>query len=48
MPISLNPSILSLVVRDHSFTTVDASLAFYPALRLLDISHNTISSLPPR
>ena len=40
MPISLNPGVKSLHLRYNSLHTVDASLHFYTALQILDLSHN--------
>jgi len=45
MPITLNPNILSLILKHNQFKTVDASISFYPALRYLDISSNNIELL---
>ena len=48
MPITLNPGVRQLVLKFNEFTKVDASLAFYPALTLLDLSSNRVSSLPAK
>ena len=48
MPITLNPGVRQLVLKFNEFTKVDASLAFYPALTLLDLSSNRLSSLPAK
>ncbi len=48
MPISLNPSIHSLILRYNQFRTVDASFNFYPELELVDLSHNQLVSVPDR
>ena len=48
MPITLNPGVKQLVLKYNEFTKVDASLAFYPALTLLDLSSNTLTSLPAK
>jgi Leucine-rich repeat (LRR) protein len=48
MPISLNPSIHSLILRYNQFHTVDASFNFYPELELVDLSHNQLVSIPDR
>jgi Leucine-rich repeat (LRR) protein len=48
MPISLNPSIHSLILRYNQFHTVDASFNFYPELELVDLSHNQLVSVPDR
>jgi Leucine-rich repeat (LRR) protein len=48
MPISLNPSIQSLILRYNQFHTVDASFNFYPELELVDLSHNQLVSVPDR
>jgi len=48
MPITLNPGVKQLVLKFNQFTKVDASLAFYPALTLLDLSSNKLSSLPAK
>ena len=45
MPITLNPNIISLILKHNQFKTVDASISFYPALKDLDISSNNIELL---
>jgi hypothetical protein len=42
MPISLNPGVKSLHLRHNALHTVDASLHFYTALQILDLSHNQV------
>ena len=48
MPISLNPSIHSLILRYNQFHSVDASFNFYPELEVVDLSHNQLVSVPDR
>ena len=48
MPISLNPGVKLLVLKFNQFSSVDASLAFYSSLVLLDLSSNSLNHLPAR
>merc|ERR1719491_1021203 len=48
MPMTLNPSIRTLILKYNSFHTVDASFHFYLELELVDISSNQLVSVPDR
>jgi len=48
MPMTLNPSIKTLIMRHNNFHSVDASFNFYPSLELVDLSSNHLVSIPDR
>merc|ERR1712098_753829 len=48
MPMTLDPGISTLELRQNDFHSVDASLNFYPELLLLDLSDNEIVTIPDR
>jgi len=48
MPISLNPSIQTLILKYNEFRSVDASFNFYSELVKVDLSHNHLVSIPSR
>ena len=48
MPITLSPSTKDLVLKYNKFTTVDASISFYPVLESLDLSSNNLTTLQAR
>merc|ERR1711923_29435 len=48
MPMTLNPSIKTLILKYNNFHSVDASFNFYPDLELVDLSSNQPVSIPDR
>ena len=48
MPMTLNPSIKTLILKYNDFHSVDASFHFYPELTLVDLSSNQLVSVPSR
>ena len=48
MPITLSPSTKDLVLNYNKFTTVDASISFYPVLKTLDLTSNKLTTLQDR
>jgi len=48
MPMTLNPSIKTLILKYNNFHSVDASFNFYPELELVDLSANELVSIPAR
>merc|ERR1719427_2209944 len=42
MPMTLNPSIRTLILKYNNFHSVDASFNFYPELELVDLSSNQL------
>ena len=48
MPMTLNPSIKTLILKYNDFHSVDASFHFYPELTLVDLSSNELVSVPDR
>lgn len=48
MPMTLNPSIKTLILKYNDFHSVDASFHFYPELQLVDLSSNQLVSVPDR
>merc|ERR1712012_31723 len=48
MPMTLNPSIKTLILKYNNFHSVDASFNFYPDLELVDLSSNQLVSIPDR
>ena len=48
MPMTLNPSIKTLILKYNDFHSVDASFHFYPELTLVDLSSNQLVSVPKR
>ena len=48
MPMTLDPSIKTLILKYNNFHSVDASFNFYPELELVDLSSNELVSIPPR
>lgn len=47
LPITLNPSIQRLVIKNNKIKTVDSSIQFYSELYFLDLSYNHLVSIPP-
>lgn len=48
LPITLNPSIQRLVIRNNKIKTIDSSMQFYGELSHLDLSNNHLFNIPPR
>ena len=48
MPMTLDPSIKTLILKYNNFHSVDASFNFYPELELVDLSSNELVSIPAR
>jgi len=48
MPMTLNPSMKTLILKYNNFHSVDASFKFYPELELVDLSHNQLVYIPDR
>lgn len=48
LPITLNPSIQRLVIRNNKIKTIDSSMQFYGELNYLDLSNNHLFNIPPR
>jgi len=48
MPMTLNPSIKTLILKLNDFHSVDASFHFYPELTLVDLSSNELVNVPDR
>ena len=48
MPMTLNPSIKTLILKYNNFHSVDASFNFYPELELVDLSSNSLVSIPDK
>ena len=45
---TLNPSIRTLILKYNNFHSVDASFNFYPELELVDLSSNSLVSIPDK
>ena len=45
---TLNPSIKTLILKYNNFHSVDASFNFYPELELVDLSSNSLVSIPDK
>jgi len=48
MPMTLNPSMKTLILRNNNFHSVDASMNFYQELELVDLSSNHLVFIPDR
>merc|ERR1719410_1945246 len=48
MPMTLDPSIKTLILKYNNFHSVDASFNFYPELELVDLSSNELVSIPDK
>jgi len=48
MPMTLNPSMKTLILKHNNFHSVDASFNFYQELELVDLSSNHLVSIPDR
>ncbi|XP_077287647.1 uncharacterized protein LOC143912247 [Arctopsyche grandis] len=48
LPITLNPSIQRLVIRNNKIKMIDSSIQFYGELYFLDLSYNHLVSVPMR
>lgn len=48
MPIALNPSIKSLIMKNNKIKSIESAIQFYPDLETLDLSGNHLLKLPSR
>ncbi|XP_065346950.1 leucine-rich repeat-containing G-protein coupled receptor 6-like isoform X2 [Cloeon dipterum] len=48
VPITLNPSIQRLILRQNKIRSVEASIQFYPQLLYFDLSYNHLLNIPNR
>lgn len=48
MPIALNPSIKSLIMKNNKIKSIESAIQFYPDLEILDLSGNHLLKLPSR
>lgn len=48
MPMTLNPGLTKLILKYNNFHSVDASFNFYPELELVDLSSNSLVSIPDK
>ena len=48
MPMTLNPSMKTLILKHNNFHSVDASFQFYQELEYVDLSSNHLVSIPDR